>query len=133
MSANVSVENPSARLADAAALTSRGLLILLGIVGIASATYFSFFASPQEGGVSTTVDWLVAGWKVVVSAGFVTAALMPGLTRRRRVSFGTALVLADILFGFVKLFGYGESEAVWFFLPNAVLLALLWLAGRPPR
>lgn len=110
---------------------ARILLVVAGLVGLAGATYFTFFASPADGGVVTTFDWFVAAWKYVVCAGFLVVALAPGLTRARRIELGLWFVLADVIFGLVKLFGYGETEALGFFVGNAVLAGLLLLARHP--
>jgi hypothetical protein len=111
---------------------ARALLGLMGVLGLAGATYFSFFASPEEGGVVTAFDWFIASWKLAVSLGFVVVAVAPRMNRTLRVQLMTWLVLADIVFGLVKYFGYDERGAIniIFFAINAVLLGLFHLVRR---
>jgi len=111
---------------------ARVLLAVMGLAGLAGATYFSFFATPEEGGVVTAFDWFIAAWKLIVSLGFLFVAMTPGMDRTLRAQMGIWLVLADIVFGLIKYFGYDEREAInlAFFAVNAVLLGLLHLARR---
>ncbi len=109
---------------------ARSLLGVMGVVGIAAATYFTFFASPEEGGVVTGFDWFVAAWKIVVSVGFVAVAVAPRMHRVLRVQLATWLLLADVVFGLVKIFGYNERESVVFLLVSAVLLGLFHVVRR---
>jgi FtsH-binding integral membrane protein len=109
---------------------ARSLLFVLGVVGLAGATYFTFFAPPAEGGVVTPFDWFVAIWKMVVSLGMVIVALAPRMPQRRRLGVATWLLLADVVFGLVKLFGYQERESLVFFAINAVVLAVIYAARR---
>ncbi len=111
---------------------ARALLGVMGVLGLAGATYFTFFASPQEGGVVSAFDWFIAAWKIVVSLGFVVVAVAPRMSRALRVQLATWLVLADIVFGLVKYLGYDEREAIniILFAINAVLLALFHLVRR---
>ncbi len=99
----------------------------MGVLGLAGATYFTFFASPEEGGVVGGVDWFISAWKLVVSLGLVVVAVAPRMHRGIRVQLATWLVLADLVFGVVKYVGYDEREAInlAFFAVNAVLLGLL--------
>ncbi len=94
--------------------TARSLLLVVGVAGLAGATYFTFFAQPAEGGVVTAFDWFVAVWKIVVSLGFVVVAVAPRIPRGRRLSVATWLLLADAVFSLVKLFGYQERESLGF-------------------
>ncbi|MDQ3409801.1 MAG: hypothetical protein M3469_07465 [Actinomycetota bacterium] len=48
-----------------------------------------------------------------------------------RIAVG--LVLAHVVFGVVKLVGYGETEAVGFFAVDPLMLAVLTAANRPRR
>lgn len=111
---------------------ARSLLGVMGVLGLAGATYFTFFASPEQGGVVSGLDWFIAAWKLVVSLGFVAVAFAPRMHRGLRVQLATWLVLADIVFGVVKYVGYDEREAInlAFFAVNAVLLGLLHLVRR---
>jgi hypothetical protein len=45
---------------------ARVLLLLMGLVTIGGATYFTFFASPDQGGVSAPVDWLLGAWALAM-------------------------------------------------------------------
>lgn len=116
------------RVAAATMLVARLMLGIMGLAGLAGATYFAFFASPEEGGVVTAFDWFVAAWKTTVSLGFITVVALPSIPRTLRVQLATWLLLADVVFGLVKYFGYAEREAVGFFLVDAVLLGLIHLS-----
>nr|WP_294692617.1 hypothetical protein [uncultured Friedmanniella sp.] len=109
---------------------ARLLLFLLGITGLAGAIYFTFFASPAEGGVVTAFDWFVAIWKIVVCIGFMTVALAPRISQTRRLSAATWLLLSDVVFSLVKLFGYQERESLGFLAVTASVLAVVHLAHR---
>ncbi len=117
-----------------ALVMARLLLGVMGVAGFAGATYFAFFASPEDGGVVTGFDWFIAAWKLAVSLGFVAVAVAPKMNRAMRVQLGTWLVLADIVFGLVKFFGYDEREVInlVLFAINACLLGLFQLVRRRP-
>lgn len=112
---------------------ARALLALFGALGVGATVYFSFYASPEEGGVVNAVDWLVADWSLATSLGYLYAAVKLGDRTRRTVRLAQGFVLAHVAFGLVKLIGYGETESVFFFAQDALLLALLALAGRRSR
>lgn len=113
---------------------ARGLLGLLGAAGLAGATFFTFFATDAEGGVSTGGDWFVAVWKVVLSAGMILVALWPRLDPGRRIGIALGLLLADLVFGAVKLFGYDETESLAFSGASLALIGLLlFLRHRTAR
>lgn len=114
---------------------ARVLLGVMGLLGLAGALFFTFVASPAEGGVVGGFDWFIAAWKAVVSLGFLAVAVAPRMHPGRRIQLATWLVLADIVFGLVKYFGYDEREPInlAFFVVNALLLGLLHLAGRAHR
>lgn len=130
MSTTRSTSRSGSRSAAVLLGAARAVMLLLGLTGIAGATYFTFFASPEQGGVVTAFDWFVAVWKIVVCVGYLVVALAPGWPAGRRVTVALWLVGADVVFGLVKLFGYGEEESLGFFVPNAVLLGLLLAANR---
>lgn len=110
---------------------ARVLLALLGAFGVGATVYFTFYASPEDGGVVRAVDWLVAAWALGIFLGYLYMAVKLGDRTRRSVLMAQGFVLAHVVFGLVKLIGYGEtSAAVVFFAQDAVLLALLALAGR---
>jgi FtsH-binding integral membrane protein len=123
----------SSRRSSPTLWTARSLLFLIGVVGLAGAAYFTFYAPPAEGGVVTAFDWFVAVWKIVVSLGFLVVALAPGMPAERRLNVATWLLLADVIFGLVKLFGYQERESLVFFAVDAVVLAVVYLARRQDR
>ena len=113
---------------------ARVLLLLLGAVGLAGATYFTFFASAAEGGVSTGFDWFIALWKLVVSVGMIIAAVWPRLERDRRIGLALGLVLADLVFGVIKIVGYEETESLAFSGASLALFGLLlFLRHRTAR
>lgn len=107
---------------------ARGLLVAIGAAGVAAVVYFGFFASAEEGGNLSPVGWLIGFWKLTVSVGMLTVALWPGLGRARRVHAGLWLAGADLAFGAVKFFGYGETESLVFTGASLCLFGLLvWL------
>jgi hypothetical protein len=109
---------------------ARVLLGLAGLFGGAAAGYFTFFAPAGQGAVSTAYDWFVASWKILLSIAMVGVALAPRMASRRRIQLAGWLVLADVVFGLVKLFGYHESSSVAFFVVDAIVLVLLAAARR---
>lgn len=114
-------------------LTVRVLLGVLGAAKLAGTGYFTFFASVEEGGVTTAGDWVVAGWSLLISVGFLVAAatLRPG--NRPMFRALVVLLLADLAFGLVKLIGYRETEALAFTGVSLLLLGLVTVAGRRPQ
>ena len=113
---------------------ARGLLVLFGAVGLAGATYFTFFATDAEGGVSTGFDWFIAVWKLVVSVGMIVVAVWPLLERGRRTDLALGLVFADLVFGVIKIVGYDETESLAFSGASLALFGLLlFLRHRTSR
>lgn len=110
---------------------ARILLGLSGVAGVYGSVYFSFFASPADGGVVTAFDWFLAAWALLGSLGSVVVAVLLGRGSTIYVQVAVWLVLAHVLFGAIKLFGYQESEALAFFAVDATILLLLWLGSRP--
>jgi hypothetical protein len=110
---------------------ARVLLGLAGLFGGAAAGYFTFFAPAGQGAVSTAYDWFVAIWKILLSIAMVAVAVGPRLSSRRRIQFASWLMVADIVFGLVKLFGYHESSSLAFLVLDGILLLLLAAANRP--
>lgn len=119
--------------ATAARWAARVLLAVAGAVGVGATIWFSFYAPVSEGGVDGGADWLVALWSMVVSLGYLYCAVALGDRTTRTLRLAQGLVLAHVAFGLVKLIGYGEEESVVFFAQDAVLLALLAVAGRGRR
>ena len=109
---------------------ARLLLGLLGLVLVPSSIYFAFFASADEGGVVTAFDWFLAAWALIVGIGAVVVAVLLGRRSPVYVKAATWLVIAHLVFGAIKLFGYQETEALGFFAFDLLILALLWLGGR---
>ncbi len=110
---------------------ARLLLGLSGVAGVYGSVYFSFFATPAQGGVVTAFDWFLAAWAFLGAVGSVAVAVLLGRGRSLYVQAAVWLVLAHVVFGAIKLFGYQESEALGFFAVDAVILLLLWLGTRP--
>jgi FtsH-binding integral membrane protein len=128
----------SARRASAGATglrwAVRVLLAAYGLVTLAATAYFTFFASAEAGGVSTAGDALVALWNAVIGVCLLAAAVRLG---NRSLSWplrlAQAAVIAHLVFGLVKYFGYEEQEAIGFFVFDLALLGLLLLLGRGSR
>jgi hypothetical protein len=111
---------------------TRLLLGLLGAVKLYGTAYFTFFATAEQGGVQTTVDWLVAAWSAALAIAFLVAAVRLGRDRWVLPAVG-ALLLLDLLFGLVKLIGYGEQESLGFMAVDLVVIALLVGVARQGR
>lgn len=110
---------------------ARVLLLLMGLVTTGGATYFTFFASPDQGGVSVPVDWVLGAWALAMGVGFVLAAvrLRPSVSvRALRLTVG--LIVAHIVFSAIKIVGYSETEVVTFLAVDVVVLALLAASRR---
>ena len=118
------------RSTSVARWAARVLLAALGAFGIGATVYFSFYASPEDGGVVYAVDWLVAAWALGIFVGYLYTAVKLGDRTRRSVRMAQGFVLAHVVFGLVKLIGYGETSAVVFFAQDAGLLPVLAVAGR---
>lgn len=113
---------------------ARVLLALLGAVTVGGATYFSFVATPEQGGVSGPVDVAFGVWAVTMGAAFVVTAVRLG--RRpstRAIGAAAGLVAVHVVFSLIKLVGYAETEVVVLLAVDAVILALLAVNRRPAR
>ena len=111
---------------------TRVLLGAFGAVKLYGTAYFSFVATAEEGGVQTPGDWLVAAWSAALAIAMLVAAVRLGRDRWVLAALGVVLVL-DLLFGLVKLIGYGEQESLAFMAVNLVLIALLVGVARQDR
>lgn len=111
---------------------TRLLLGLFGAVKLYGTAYFSFFATAEAGGVQTPEDWLVAAWSAALAVAFLVAAVRLGRDRWILPALGVVLLL-DLVFGLVKLVGYGEEESVGFMAVNLVIIALLLGVARRSR
>ncbi len=111
-------------------IVARVLFALAGLVTLAGGIFFTFFATPEQGGVATAADWGVAVWSIAMSIAYLAAAV---LLRPGRVGifwFAVGLVLLHLVFGLVKLIGYQEYESMPFFLVDAAILVSLALSRR---
>lgn len=106
------------------------LLALVGVVSLAGGVYFTFFASAEEGGVSTGADWAVAIWSLTMSIAYLIAAIILAPNRPSTVWFGLAVAVLHIAFGAVKLIGYQEYESAPFFIADLTIVATLLLLLR---
>ena len=79
-----------------------------------------------------TGDWFVAAWSAALAIVFLVAAVRLGRDRWALPAVGAALLLA-LLFGLVKLIGYGEQESVGFMAVDLVVIALLLGVVRQGR
>lgn len=125
--AATAVAQPPAR-SSVALWAARILLGLLGLSLVFASIYFGFFASPQDGGVSAPVDWVIGAWALAMGLGMVAVAVRLGAPGTMRMAYG--LVLAHVAFGLVKLLGYGETESVGIFAADLLVLAVLAAASR---
>lgn len=111
---------------------ARALLLLVGLFTTAGATYFTIFASPEQGGVTQPVDWFLGGWAMTMGIGLLFAVARLGQSASlRAVRLTAALVGAHIVFSVIKLIGYGESEVVTVLAVDFVILGLLAASRRP--
>lgn len=117
----------------AASWAARAVLGLVGAVGVWAATYFSYFATMEDGRVSGPVDWAVAVWSMALAVGYLIVAVRLGDRTRRTLQMARGLVIAHIVFGLVKLFGYGEVEPSLIFFSIDLLILGLLAVGRRPR
>jgi hypothetical protein len=111
---------------------TRGLLGLFGAFKLYGTAYFTFFATADQGGVQTLGDWLVAAWSAALAIAFLVAAVRLGHDRWVIPALGAVLLL-DVLFGLVKLIGYGEQESLGFMAVDLVFIALLVGVARRGR
>ena len=116
-------------------LLLNGTRLLLGLFGAAklyATSYFTFFATAEEGGVRSTADWLVAAWSAALAVAFLVAAVRLGRDRWV-VPLLVAALLLDVLFGLVKLIGYGEQESLGIGAVTLVLMVLVAAVARQSR
>ena len=125
-------DRPMTRRPSALLQGTRLLLGLMGALKLYGTAYFTFFATAEEGGVQTTGDWLVAAWSAALSIAFLVAAVRLGRDHWALPAVGAALLL-DLLFGLVKLIGYGEQESLGFMAVDLVVIALLVGVARQGR
>jgi hypothetical protein len=111
--------------------TARVLLGLLGAVVLAGAVYFGFFAAPHDGGISTTVDWIVGIWAMVTAVGFLIVAVRLGDGSRRTLAIARGLLVSHVVFSLVKVFAYDEMEAATFLAVDLLVLGLLAIRRTP--
>ena len=111
---------------------TRLLLALFGAAKLYGTAYFTFFASADEGGVQTTADRFVAAWSAALAVAFLVAAVRLGHDGWVVPVLGAALLL-DILFGLVKLIGYGERESLFIMPVTLVLIVLVTAVVRQGR
>ncbi|WP_182907111.1 hypothetical protein [Microbispora sp. H13382] len=106
----------------------RVLLLLLGLFGLAATSYFTFFAAPEDGGVTTPIDWALAAWSYTVGVGYLWVAVRIGANPGLRTA-AFVFVIAQMVFSVIKIVWYDEMV-----LPviavDALLLALLALGKR---
>ena len=79
-----------------------------------------------------TGDWFVAAWSAALAIVFLVAAVRLGRDRWVLPTIGAALLLA-LLFGLVKLIGYGEQDSVGFMVVDLVVIELLLGVARQGR
>ena len=112
---------------------SRVLFALVGLVSLAGGIYFTFFASAEEGGVSSGADWGVAFWSLSMSVAYLIAAIILSANRPGTMMFGLVVAGLHLVFGVVKLIGYQEYESVPFFAADLAIVVILVLILRRPK
>jgi hypothetical protein len=112
----------------------RVVLAAYGLVRLVANAYFTFFAPAEDGGVSTAGDALVALWSATIGICLLVAAVrLADASTSWPLRLAQSAVIAHLVFGLVKYFGYEETEAVAFFAFDLALLGLLLLLGRMRR
>jgi hypothetical protein len=105
----------------------RVLLFILGLITLFATAFFTFLASPEDGGVTTAIDWLLAAWSFAVAVGYLWVAARigakPGL---RTAVFG--LVAAQMVFNVIKMVWY--DEMVLPIYAAEALLVVLFVVGK---
>ncbi len=116
---------------------ARAARLMIGLSGVnllIGATYFTFFATVEDGGVVSAFDWFVAVWALGLALTFLAVAVSRFASPRRWVEVARWVMGAHVLWGFVKLVAYEESPVSEIFLTvDAVILLLLWMATRSQR
>ncbi|WP_157530293.1 hypothetical protein [Microtetraspora niveoalba] len=106
----------------------RVLLLMFGLFGLAATSYFTFFAAPEDGGVTTANDWMLAAWSYAVGIGYLWVAVRIGVNPGLRTA-AFVFVIAQMVFSVIKIVWYDEMV-----LPvlavDALLLALFALGKR---
>ena len=129
---STTTDRPATRRPSRLLLATRLVLGLFGAFKLYGTAYFTFFATADEGGVQSTADWLVAAWSAALAIAFLVAAVRLGRDSWVLPALGAALVL-DLVFGLVKLIGYGEQESLGFMATTLVIIALLVAVARQGR
>lgn len=106
---------------------------LLGLNGLAGATYFILMAPEEAVWVGPWVDVPVVA---LMLTGFLLklgVAVLPRLAALRRIRLGFVAVALGMAVTLVKIPVYDEPEGVLFLAFDAVLLVILLLAWRGVR
>lgn len=99
------------------------LLGPLGALVVFGSIYFGVLAPPND---RTVLDWLIGVWALGIGVGSLVIGVRlasGGLSLRRAA---LVLVTSHVVFGIVKVVGYGESEAAGFIAFDVIALALLY-------
>ena len=130
---STTTDRPSTRRPSPLLLNGARLLLgLLGAAKLYGTSYFTFFATAEEGGVQSTADWLVAAWSASLAVALLVAAVRLGRDRWVLPLLAAALVL-DVLFGLVKLVGYGEQESLGIGAVSLVVMGSALVVARRSR
>lgn len=106
---------------------------LLGINGLAGATYFILIAPEEAVWVGAWVDVPVVALMLIGFALKLGVAFAPGLPAERRIRLGFLAVALGMAVTLVKIPVYDEPEGVLFLAFDVVLLGVLLLAWRSLR
>jgi hypothetical protein len=72
----------------------------------------------------------VVAWSTALAVALMAAAVRLRTADRRVAGLTAGLLLVEIAFSFVKLFAYGETEALGFMAVDLVIVGLIALAAR---
>ncbi|MCA1781702.1 MAG: hypothetical protein ABR616_18145 [Dermatophilaceae bacterium] len=93
--------------------------------------YFTFFATPDQGGVVSAFDWFVAIWALLAALGLLATSLAPFPARSRRLQAAWWVMGVHLAWALMKLLTYDEMPVSAIVVPiDLVILTLLWRAGR---
>jgi hypothetical protein len=106
----------------------RVLLLLLGLITLFATVFFTFLVSPEDGGVTTPIDWVLAAWSFAVAVGCLWVATRIGAKPGLRTA-AFVLVAAQIVFNVIKMVWYDEMVLPIYAL-DALLLVLFAVGKR---
>ena len=118
----ITATQPAARVPVAVRAAQLLLLVPLGALVVFGSIYFGVIEPERDPGA---VDWLVGSWALVLGLGNIAVGFKLSSGRRVVRRAALTLIACHLLFGVVKIVGYGESEAATFMLLDVLTIGLL--------